>query len=77
MHVYACECTYRHVNGVQEVASSNLAAPIAENVELTGYLWVRSLTGFGPAATLGCYISVTVGDTEPLADRETAASTPA
>ena len=28
MQVYACECTYRHLNGVQEVASSNLAAPI-------------------------------------------------
>ncbi len=28
MHVYACECMQRHLNGVQEVASSNLAAPI-------------------------------------------------
>ena len=31
MQVYAGECTYRHLNGVQEVASSNLAAPIGLN----------------------------------------------
>ena len=56
MQVYAGECTYRHVNGVQEVASSNLAAPIAETV-------VNSSRSVGPepmrlwaAATLGCYI---------------------
>ncbi len=53
-------------HGVQEVASSNLAAPIAGIVELTGYLWVRRLSGFGPAATLGCYLSVAVADTDPL-----------
>ncbi len=29
IQVYACECMYHHVNGVQEVASSSLAAPIS------------------------------------------------
>ena len=64
MHVYAGECMYRHANGVQEVASSNLAAPIAGTVEITADLWARGITGFGPAATSGCYIPPFTG-TDP------------
>jgi len=69
VHVYACECMYRHRHGVQEVASSNLAAPIAGTVVMTGYLWVRGLTGFGSAATLGCYFSPAAAN---LRQRDTA-----
>jgi len=31
---------------------------------LTGYLWVRGLSGFGPAATFRCYSCVTVAGTD-------------
>jgi len=46
----------QHRHGVQEVASSNLAAPIAGNVVNKALLWVCRFCGFWPAATLGCYI---------------------
>ena len=48
MQVYARECTHRHANGVQEVASSNLAAPIAELVINKALLMVSGWMALDP-----------------------------